>query len=178
MTERGTPMLSEELVIVRDWLRELSGLDLEDVVADSGITAGMVVQHEARGMAARLDRALDAAREEGRQSPRPLPVGVEEIAAERRRQVEVEGWTPEHDDEHADGALARAAAAYAFVGSMRERRAPPHATKPYYWPWAASWWKPKDSRSDLVRAGALIVAEIERLDRLAALSPPSDGGGA
>jgi hypothetical protein len=37
-----------------------------------------------------------------------------------------------------------------------------------YWPWEDKWWKPKDRRRDLVRAGALIVAEIERLDRLAA----------
>lgn len=28
---------------------------------------------------------------------------IDEIAAERRRQIEVEGWTPEHDDEHPDG---------------------------------------------------------------------------
>jgi hypothetical protein len=27
------------------------------------------------------------------------------------------------------------------------------------------WWKPKDRRRDLVRAAALIIAEIERLDR-------------
>ena len=33
------------------------------------------------------------------------------------------------------------------------------------WPWAAEWWKPKDCRRNLVRAGALILAEIERLDR-------------
>ena len=33
------------------------------------------------------------------------------------------------------------------------------------WPWAASWWKPKNRRRDLVRAAALIVAEIERIDR-------------
>ena len=39
---------------------------------------------------------------------------------------------------------------------------------PFGWPhtWDASWWKPKDRRRDLVRAGALIIAEIERLDRL------------
>lgn len=36
---------------------------------------------------------------------------IDEIAAERQRQVEVEGWTAEHDDKHADGSLAQAAAA-------------------------------------------------------------------
>lgn len=33
------------------------------------------------------------------------------------------------------------------------------------WPWDAKWWKPKNTRRDLVRAGALIVAELERMDR-------------
>jgi hypothetical protein len=45
---------------VRDWLRDIASLDLEDVVADGGITAGMVVQQQAREMARRLDRALAA----------------------------------------------------------------------------------------------------------------------
>jgi hypothetical protein len=35
------------------------------------------------------------------------------------------------------------------------------------WPWHDDWWKPKDRRRDLIRAAALIVAEIERLDRAA-----------
>lgn len=38
----------------------------------------------------------------------------------------------------------------------------------YHWPWSREWWKPKNPRRDLVKAGALIVAEIERLDRLEA----------
>ena len=36
-----------------------------------------------------------------------------DVLAERRRQVEAEGWTPEHDDAHDDGSLALAGAAYA-----------------------------------------------------------------
>ncbi len=76
--------------------------------------------------------------------------GIELIAAERRRQVEVEGWTPEHDAEHVNGELAVAASCY--------------ATGDYaMWPWAPEWLKPKDRLSDLVRAGALIAAEIDRL---------------
>ena len=92
---------------------------------------------------------------------------IEEIAAERERQQSVEGWSIGHDDEHDDGALARAAASYAFIGSFESRGAT-HATKPVYWPWDRAWWKPKDRRTDLIRAGALIVAEIERLDRVSA----------
>jgi hypothetical protein len=43
----------------------------------------------------------------------------------------------------------------------------------WLWPWSVQWWKPKDRRRDLVRAGALIVAEIERLDRAAARAWPA-----
>lgn len=91
---------------------------------------------------------------------------IDEIAAERRRQVEVEGWTAEHDDEHDDGSLSMAAACYA---GARARRAHGASDTPRLWPesWSARWWKPKDRRRDLIRAGALIVAEIERLDRAA-----------
>lgn len=83
-----------------------------------------------------------------------------DIAAERRRQIEVEGWTPANDAAHSLGELAQAAACYADP-SVRPDRPPAN------WPWHSKWWKPKDRRRDLVRAGALIVAEIERLDRLA-----------
>lgn len=86
-------------------------------------------------------------------------VALADIAAERKRQIEAEGWTVGHDDRHTDGALAKAATCYASVYPLAAS----------YWPWDIKWWKPKDRRRDLVRAGALIVAEIERLDRLAAL---------
>lgn len=99
---------------------------------------------------------------------------IDDIAAERQRQIEAEGWTPEHDDEHRAGALATAAACYAapetvFFGVSRA--GPAYQTFTSYepaWPWADMWWKPSDNRRrDLVKAGALIVAEIERLDRVA-----------
>ena len=35
--------------------------------------------------------------------------GIERIAKERQRQIEQEGWTPEHDDHHAEGEMAAAA---------------------------------------------------------------------
>lgn len=98
---------------------------------------------------------------------------IEQICDERRRQIEVEGWTPEHDDTHKYGELARAAAAYArhaSCGDEVRRESTKHGVPPMVWPWSQSWWKPKDRRSDLVRAAALIVAEIERLDRAAAKS--------
>ena len=88
---------------------------------------------------------------------------AQDVLAERRRQAESEGWTPEHDDEHDDGELARAAAVYANPGYWDVFGCGQYIG----WPWAASWWKPRDARSNLVKAGALILAEIERLDRAA-----------
>lgn len=88
---------------------------------------------------------------------------LDDIAAERKRQIEVEGWTAEHDDEHTECELAMAAAAYC------EHAVNQDGNIPGFWPWLEKWWKPKDARRDLVKAGALIVAEIERRDRSAAL---------
>ena len=99
---------------------------------------------------------------------------LDDIAAERQRQISVEGWTPEHDDGHKPGDLVQAAVAYAAhaaVGAQVAGHRPEtyqSVPPPRYWPWDREWWKPKDQRRDLVRAGALIVAEIERLDRAAA----------
>lgn len=101
-----------------------------------------------------------------------MSAALTDIAAERQRQIEVEGWTPEHDDAHANGELSDAAACYATPKEITFRGMD-------VWPWwniwrdaagyvtsrTKAWWKPKDRRRDLVRAGALIVAEIERLDR-------------
>lgn len=86
-----------------------------------------------------------------------------EIESERVRQVEEEGWTPEHDDAHDGGELAHAAGCYAlFSGSHADAGYPPK-----YWPWDDGWWKPSEYRRDLIKAAALLVAEIERLDRAA-----------
>jgi len=86
---------------------------------------------------------------------------LNDIAAERKRQIEVEGWTPEHDDEHSGGEMGMAAACYADPSPSKWGA----GGVPIAWPWKSNWWKPRDRRRDLVRAGALIVAEIERLDR-------------
>lgn len=115
-------------------------------------------------------------------------VVIEEIAAERQRQITVEGWVPEHDAEHGHGELAAAAACFALSGSLSEadrdgsiRGCHPLGrsvvevaeTIKVLWPWDWKWWKPKGQRRDLVRAGALIVAEIERMDRSAGKIEPA-----
>ena len=95
-----------------------------------------------------------------------------DVLAERQRQINAEGWTQGHDDRHAPGELAGAAACYAMqaaLDSIGDRRLGDKvkAAIGELWPWSAQWWKPSTNRRDLVKAGALILAEIERLDRAA-----------
>ena len=78
---------------------------------------------------------------------------IDEIMKERAHQIEL-GWTTEHDDTLTQGQLAAAAATYAFPG-MLEKVLWPFTNPP----------KIKSTRENLIRAAALIVAEIERLDR-------------
>ena len=94
-----------------------------------------------------------------------------EIAAESLRQVEQEGWSPEHDDEHWSGGLPAAAACYGLAGRSNGETA--NFIK-QIWPWDWNWWKPTDRRRNLVKAAALIVAEIERLDRARTLLTPGE----
>ena len=90
--------------------------------------------------------------------------GAELIAAERRRQIEAEGWTPEHDDEHDGHDLTLAAESYLWATRLQQLGST--APMPTMWPWAESWWKPSDDQvRNLVRAGALIAAEIDRIQR-------------
>jgi hypothetical protein len=93
---------------------------------------------------------------------------IEDIAAERQRQIDKEGWTPAHDDTHNGGELAIAAAHYASFSALRpdlRATATDEDSVRFGWPFDVSWWKPTTPRRDLVKAAALIVAEIERLDR-------------
>lgn len=101
---------------------------------------------------------------------------IADVVAERARQISVEGWTNEHDDAHMPGALACAGGCYALHAGARSSwdQSSYRAAEPLYqndeagtypWPWGAEWWKPKTPRRDLVRAAALLIAEIERMDR-------------
>ena len=100
------------------------------------------------------------------------------IKAERARQIQEEGFTVEHDDLHTRGEMALAAAVYATTHEYR------HMELPYPWPWDKKWYKPEPGMEpenpnpvqarkpsdegrikELVKAGALIVAEIERIQR-------------
>ncbi|HGM4211954.1 TPA: hypothetical protein ACKPG4_000160 [Pseudomonas aeruginosa] len=96
-----------------------------------------------------------------------MPQAWLDVQAERRRQITAEGWTPEHDDEHSHGQIARAAACYALAGSSAPNDGTAALLVSLAWPWDQQWWKPTSARRDLIKAGALILAEIERLDRAA-----------
>ncbi len=89
--------------------------------------------------------------------------GAQMIAAERKRQVEEEGYTAEHDGEHYGDELCYAAISYATPPADRNT----DGSAPLDWPWMASQWKPcpQNRVRELVKAGALIAAEIDRLQR-------------
>lgn len=97
-----------------------------------------------------------------------------DVLSERNRQVVAEDYATEHDDSHPCGEIAAFAAVYAMPPAARE------------WPATETGfgetfgealcpvgWAPKfgDRRRELVKAGALILAEIERLDRVATRLP-------
>lgn len=90
--------------------------------------------------------------------------GIELITEERKRQIEKEGWSKEHDSHHVDHELAIVASLYALPSGQRE------ITVRSRWPetWAYEWWKPtpEDRIKELTKAGALIAAEIDRLQNV------------
>ena len=106
-----------------------------------------------------------------------LTAGARDVLAERARQQQELGWTHSHDDNCEDMELAAAASAYASYAARNFRDPKDLYSQwqpPLAWPWSRSWWKPKDPRRDLVRAGALILAQIERIDREHG-EPPAPG---
>ena len=101
--------------------------------------------------------------------------GAELIMQERHRQVRAEGWTESHDKQHNIGELAEAGAGYALsivaeikidqTGAVGDRDYRMRSCSPNGWPWGFEWWKPTpdDFVRQLTKAGALIAAEIDRL---------------
>ncbi|HFE7432932.1 DUF550 domain-containing protein [Salmonella enterica] len=108
-----------------------------------------------------------------KEQPAPvIPAAWYDIMSERLRQQSVEGWTPEHDDAYDGGELAGAAACYARHASARvwiyaeNPAAYQDEDVPGDWPWAEEWWKPTSPYRDLEKAGTLILAEMERINRV------------
>ena len=94
--------------------------------------------------------------------------GAGQITTERERQVWDEGWTNEHDDKYTEGQMAVAGGCYAYhstepyLGCQQQYR---NTLPPPDWPWDAKWWKPISPSRDLIRAGALMAAEVDRRKR-------------
>ena len=130
---------------VYDMLRDDYGL------REKGVGLADFVDWQAKRIAELESRAVTAA--------------AADVLAERKRQVTAEGWTPGNDDEYEHGELADAAGCYALSSELFDCAGEP----PRPWPWPDEWWKPTNRRRDLVKAGALILAEIERLDRAAGI---------
>jgi len=104
--------------------------------------------------------------------------GAALIHNERMRQIEDEGWSPEHDDSHTDQSLACAATCYAMPPKRGEP--PEFDYRRSFWPDSlpSKWFKPSrgNRTRELAKAGALIAAEMDRLFRLEAkqAGEPSD----
>ncbi|WP_278534980.1 hypothetical protein [Delftia acidovorans] len=98
-----------------------------------------------------------------------------DVIDERRRQVSAEGCSTKHDDVYQGSELALAAAWYATPPFTRFAL---DANDMSLWPvsWLPTSFKPGDRRRELVKSGALIIAELERLDREAAQA--KEGGAA
>ena len=83
------------------------------------------------------------------------------IEAERRRQIEQLGYSHARDDGYTCGQLAEAAACYALAGGGM-----PVELAEQHWPWEPQTFNPGTTRlRALVKSAALIVAELERVQR-------------
>lgn len=112
----------------------------------------------------------------------PLSHAMIDVLDERRRQITVEGFDEAHDEQHNQGDLAAAAAAYAFAASINDFDRPQLYVSHSFLRWLLTriwphrwdldrWFKLKTKRQDLVRSAALSIAAIERMDRLDAVRP-------
>ncbi|CAM3827243.1 hypothetical protein [Castellaniella denitrificans] len=142
-----------------EWFEKQQGVSLLDAYVGKRITPALT-----REIMTHVESYWSSLRAQADPCSLPVPA-VFDVLNERTRQVEAEGWTSEHDDEHVGGEMAVAAACYAMHGTNRSGRL--YAIKTL-WPWDQSWWKPAGHRRNLIKAAALILAEIDRLDRAVA----------
>ena len=78
------------------------------------------------------------------------------IERERMRQLNEEGFTPDHDKQWGNGQLTKAAICYLYTAMQI-------MFPVWMWPFGANWYKPGSGyEKTLVKAGALIAAEIDR----------------
>lgn len=148
---------------------------------DGGYTvtdfAGPVAESQAAAYAAEMNAAAEWDEQSGFVSH-----GLQCIANERRRQIEIEGFVADHDDKYVGAHMAFAAMCYLLPFTQHEiaRVIPTPTNAPLtflgaFWPWAPGSFKQAarhrkattdDRIRDLTKAGALIAAEIDRLQRI------------
>lgn len=96
--------------------------------------------------------------------------GAELIAKERRRQIHSLGFGPKNDEQYKDNELAKAASSYLATVVSPDEDAEGNLSNSRVtddWPWDEMWWDPTDDPiRNLVKAGALIAAQIDRLQAL------------
>lgn len=109
-----------------------------------------------------------------------LSKAEQDVLAERTRQVTGEGFTAGGDDQYDPGTLASAGTCYGMYAadmlhpmSQGDGFVALEGQPPLNWPWDANWWKPKDPRDAMVKAAALLIAEIEKMDRAAGVETNS-----
>lgn len=92
------------------------------------------------------------------------------IQTERFEQRSKHGFDAAHDDTATKGEIGLAAMCYLQHALGTDAHRELYALTPScLWPWEIQWWRPKTRIEDLTRAGALIVAEIERNQRMTPL---------
>lgn len=140
-----------------DKLEHIAKLAESAIFAMGGVEAG-------RGMQSLIESSPNGPRDD---NPAPSPNAIADVANERDRQIIKEGFGHDHDDYYPDGILTAAAISYALIAFQHFKGIPQDALEkaPAMWPFDKEWWKPKGARRDLVRAAALIIAEIDRVDR-------------
>lgn len=139
-----------------------------DIPGDTPVDSiAEIIREAAKRLAVQASAVKPGLLEAATEAAGVLTFAARDVLLERERQITAEGWTSEHDDAHDSGDLAAAGAAYAIEANALLEGMVPSETRepPFCWPWAREWWKSKDARRNLVKAGALILAEIERLDR-------------
>lgn len=170
LNELKLARLTSQLEIAQDALVKIDRgrRSLKDIAAQALLDIALVPAQWLEFAAAPEAKA----RSEEAPSAPEISHACADVLTERRRQIKAEGWTPEHDDSHTLGELGLAAALYALpydarVGGEALIEQAAHIQLDMALEIACGWTiKPEaDPRKRLVKAGALILAEIERLDR-------------
>lgn len=150
--------LSDSLSLLRRRVEELeTALKRARGRLSSTLDAGVIADLDA-ALSRASSPSLQDERERAARPTRSYPSVIDEIVAERSRQIS-KGYDARHDDAHNDRSIAMAAAAYAAAGAGKS------PTGAALWPWNIDQFKPENARRNLIVAATLCVAEVERIER-------------